>query len=458
MRRHPAPRTATIFISLATALFLAAGCEQVQRVFPVDAQGRDLVLHGVNISNHAKFAPGYLSWHTQADYDRLAGWGLNGVRLLIFWAAVEPAQGIYDDEYLDRIRERLDWADAAGLHVILDMHQDLYGEKFQSDGAPVWATRDDGIPYEPQTPWWLNYLEPAVLRAFHHLWNDTDLQELYAGMWAHVAERLSYHPALLGYELMNEPHFGEASPLTFENDLLFPFYRRAASAIRAVDPGRYLFFEPMIVTSAGIASFGDSIGLEAAVYAPHFYQTEVHEGEPYNGNPTLIRNTASQRSQEASRHGAPWVLTEFGVSPETEGYDLYLRDLLQSLDEQSAGWFYWGYDRYEHNGFAMLWNDGTETPITDHLVRPYPRATAGKLLRYGFDPVTRVFEMTFENRAGTTGGTEIFTAASRVYGGGFQVSSSDPDGTWSYDYDAGSQIVRVQHNPGLSEHTVTLRP
>ena len=122
------------------------------------------------------------------------------------------------------------------LYVILDMHQDLYGERFGSDGAPVWATRDDGLPYEPVSPWWLNYLAPAVRAAFSNLWNDGDLQQHYFNTWARVAARFAGHPAVIGYDLMNEPYFGNENPFTFEAEKLAPFYRKATEAIRQAAP------------------------------------------------------------------------------------------------------------------------------------------------------------------------------------------------------------------------------
>ena len=44
-----------------------------------------------------------------------------------------------------------DWLQEAGLHVVLDMHQDLWGPIYEggghgSDGAPPWATITEGEP------------------------------------------------------------------------------------------------------------------------------------------------------------------------------------------------------------------------------------------------------------------------------------------------------------------------
>jgi len=78
-----------LVVSLTIGItILFCGCEE--RYFLTDGQGRDLVLHGANISNAAKNDPLYVGWHTQADYERMVSWGMNYTRLLIFWAAIEP--------------------------------------------------------------------------------------------------------------------------------------------------------------------------------------------------------------------------------------------------------------------------------------------------------------------------------------------------------------------------------
>ncbi len=107
----------------------------------VDPAGRHVILHGVNIgAKHKK--TNYVSWHEPADFARMRAWGFNCVRLLIIWAAIEPECGSYDEDYLRRIDKRIAWAKANGLYVLVDMHQDLWGEKPGGDGAPVWATLD----------------------------------------------------------------------------------------------------------------------------------------------------------------------------------------------------------------------------------------------------------------------------------------------------------------------------
>ena len=70
----------------------------------VDQDGRQVILHGLNVGQ--KKRP-YLGSYTEVDYARMHVWGFNCIRLLIFWAGVEPECGKYDEAYLKEIDKRV---------------------------------------------------------------------------------------------------------------------------------------------------------------------------------------------------------------------------------------------------------------------------------------------------------------------------------------------------------------
>jgi endoglycosylceramidase len=447
----------TCFVLLMT-VSLTAGCTpEPKRSFLTDAQGRQVILHGLNLANTAKYSPTGFSWHTEADYARMQAWGFNAVRLLIFWHRIEPEQDVYDEAYLDGVAQRVRWASDHGLVVLLDMHMDLYGRRFGDNGAPVWATRDDGLPFDRVEPWWVNYTSPAVQAAYSHLYRDEDLKAHYFAMWAHVAARFADDPAVIGYDLQNEPFWGKENPLTFEADFLLPFFQGAIASIRSADPDALCFFKPMIVTSTGFPSFLPPIGDGRTAYSPHFYQVEQHnEGIAYDGNDTVIRNAARTRAREAETHGVPWILAELGIADTVGNFELHLHHLMRALDDYASGWTYYDYEKGP--GQQILDSDGNEKPNLWPLIRTYPQKVAGEIDRFSYDPDTRIFELVYRQKEGVTGGTEIYVPATRVYDGHFRLTSTDPEGSWSYVFDADREVVVLTADPESPSHTVKIEP
>jgi hypothetical protein len=131
-----------------------------------DSDGRALIMRGANVSGSQK-APPYLDDKTPDEYRALRTvWGFNTIRFIMTWAAVEPAQGQFDDGYLDRVAERMQWAHDAGLSVVLDMHQDIYGEGFGFDGAPRWTCDESRYAaFVPQMALAIHdrHLEPVIV-------------------------------------------------------------------------------------------------------------------------------------------------------------------------------------------------------------------------------------------------------------------------------------------------------
>ncbi len=443
---------------LGAALLLLTACPPSgEPSYLTDEQGGALILHGVNSNNASKYDPARVGWTTRADIERLATWGFDVVRLLVLWDGLEPAPGVYDTGYLDRVAERVGWCRDAGLHVILDMHQDLFAAKFGGDGAPSWAVRDDGLPFTPLEPWWLNYLQAPVIHSFDHFFQDGDLLDRYEQAWLVLAERFRDEPAVLGYDHMNEPYPGSEPLGEFEAGTLTAFSDRLSHAIHALDPDAWVFYEPVAFSAnMGLPS---SIGVltdTRVAYFPHFYQLDVHEGGAYDGNTTFIDLWKANRMADASRQGAPLLLGEFGASAEGIGHVRYLKDVAAMADSAGAGWTYWSYD--PGDGFGFIDAARNEKAQLEALVRVYPERIAGKPVSFAYDPDTRVFELVFDEKSGVIGPTRIVLPAARLYPEGWDLSVSDPAGTWSASFDSSAQRLTLVASPGQARHTIRIVP
>lgn len=182
----------------------------------VDAQGRHTLLHGINMVCKEKNRNYIGDYHDQ-DFKTLSKWGFNVIRLGIFWDGVEPRPGQYDEQYLSQIDRLIAMAAQYGISVFLDMHQDLFSNKF-SDGAPDWATLTDGKEHIATDLWSESYLlSGAVQAAFDNFWGNKQaedgigIQDHYINMWRHIAARYRDNAAVIGYDVMNEPFMGSGA-------------------------------------------------------------------------------------------------------------------------------------------------------------------------------------------------------------------------------------------------------
>lgn len=475
--------TITAFALLLALLFFVLTSSQgrsisvaKERFYIRDDAGRALILHGVNEDGCSK-AHG-LPCNGRDMVVKEVGVGFNFVRYLTQWRSIEPRQGEYDEDYLDAIEERLDWYFENDIHVMIDMHVDLYGPAVGGNGHPEWATVSEGsrLPFDTGKMWWMNYLSGAVSEAYGNFWDYEGehawLQDAYYRMWQKVAERFRDHPAVLAYDLMNEPYDDLSFGDHFETMELAPFYQRLVNAIREVDPDTWIMYQPRILaTDWGYGSYLPPLddpreGESRLVYAPHLYPFFSHEGS-YDSLGLARRHDlrvmyqwSEERAGEIDGHKVPLLIGEFGMTGKP-----FSREMIEFsaniADAMGAGWAWWDNSVCEPGqplGRWCLWDRNfVEMPKLQSLVRTYPRAIAGHPLAFGFDPASKEFFLEFESDPAIAGPTEIYLPARRHYPGGWEISSSDANSRWHWEWDDQRETLQIWTDPGTSRHRIEIR-
>jgi endoglycosylceramidase len=400
-----------------------------------DADGRVVILHGLNmVSKRPPYAPDATGFGAD-DAAFLQHEGYNTVRLGVIYKAVEPQPGVYDDAYLERISQTVRTLAAHGIVSLLDFHQDLYNERFQGEGWPDWAVIDDGLPAQPQTGFPDNYLVmPALQRAFDNFWaNAQGLQDRYAAAWRHVAERFKDDPAVLGYDLMNEPWPGSAwqqcanpAGCPVFDATMAQFIDRTIKAIRTVDPDTLAFYEPQVLFNDGADTNLPDTGDAHAAMSFHDYCLTSD-----SGGPTLsCREFDDLVFQNAEKHAAATgdalLLTEFGAT----GDEAVLTPMAERADRFMVGWQEWHYcgcddpttsGPGDKQAIVLDPHKPPEGANLDEaklklLSRPYPQAIAGTPSAFAFDPAKKAFTLTYAAKG--TAETEVVLPA-RQYPSGY---------------------------------------
>ncbi|MEU6482990.1 cellulase family glycosylhydrolase [Streptomyces sp. NPDC046887] len=362
-----------------------------------DERGRVLTLRGWNVEDKSGRGADALAAITEKHFRDLRAHGFGFARLLVFWDDLEPRRGQYSEAYLRKIDRILGWAHRHRIRVLIDAHQDVFGPAFGHRGIPEWATRTDGLPFTPRPDdWFSEYFEPAVQRAFTHLYEDADLRRAQAAMWRVLAGRFGGHPAVLGYDLINEP-MGELRPgeelpdaaRRIEREQLTPMYNRMAAAVRSVDRGSWLFVEPTPIVGEGVPTGLDRIRDPKVVYAPHFYNTAMEAGADYDPEAGWIEAYEAAVTAYPRRYRVPVVVGEWGpLNNSLPHMGRFYRDALASLNRYSSGWagYVWCYG----GGYCALDGQGRWRTHKEQTAAPYAEAVAGRVLAAGPEGVRYV--------------------------------------------------------------------
>jgi endoglycosylceramidase len=469
------------------ALAVAPAAAHAAPVLPLDhagrwmtgADGRVVILHGVNmVYKRPPYAPDAVGFGDD-DAAFLQSEGYNTVRLGVIYKGVEPRRGVYDDAYLARIRDTVDTLARHGIVSLLDFHQDLYNERFQGEGWPDWAVIDDGLPAQPQQGFPANYLVmPALQRAFDHFWNNDDgLQDSYAAAWRHVAERFRDVPAVLGYDLLNEPWPGTAwqqcanpAGCPAFDATMTTFIKRTIAAIRTVDPTTLAFYEPNVIFNDGAKTNVGDTGDAHAAMSFHDYCLTSDAGGPDQDCDTLDDMVFANADAHVGQTGDTLLLTEFGATTDPKT----LTGMTDRADRFMVGWQEWHYCGCNDpttsgpgNKQALVIDPSKppeganlDTGKLKLLSRPYPQVVAGTPASYAFDGASRTFKLAYTTRRADGKGsfgpgdeTEVAVPA-RQYPSGYAVAVQGA----AVRSAAGAATLRIAACPGAGRVAVTVTP
>ena len=249
------------------------------------------------------------SYVTQGDIHYLKLIGMNSIRIPFHYKLFT------NEEYLggqgaargfilmDRV---INWCRQEGLSVILDMHC-----------APGGQTGDN-IDDSWGTPF---------------LFENEGSQQQTINIWKLIAQHYRNEPAVMGYDLLNEPIATYFDSSRY-NHYLEPLYKRITAAIRKADPNHLIFYGGAQWDS-NFKIFGKPYDSKA-VYTFHKYWTAT------------TKNVIQQYIDFSNKYNVPVYCGETG-----ENTDEWIQQFRQLLDQEHIGWHYWPYKKMENTRGIM---------------------------------------------------------------------------------------------------------
>jgi endoglycosylceramidase len=427
-----------------------------------DADGRVLLLHGVNLVAKVDGETPAQMGFGEDDAQFLADNGFDVVRLGLTAGSVMPSPGVIDTAYLASFRETIDILTAHGLLVLVDLHQDGWGPSLGSDGFPDWMTITHGAE-NTHTDFPLYYVtNPAIQAAFDSFWNDetgpgdVTLQARTGAIFQALADVVADNPGVLGYDLLNEPWPGtvwnacafDSQGCPQQDAALDAYHARMATAIRQQDPNRLLFGEPYVLFNFGTARTNITLpgGDPNSGMSYHLYTTDVAL-EPQ------VQDFAIQWAAETC--GA-LLNTEWGATTDVAAIDRQADELDSSL----VPWIFWSYDENVVRAMTEPVSDATiNETVANALTRPHPRSVAGTPLANQYDSVARTLQFVYSTDRVDGGSwpagiaTELQIAA-RTYLEGYDVRVTGGRVTSA----ANADVLTVVADAGADTVTVDVFP
>ncbi len=259
------------------------------------------------------------------DLPDLRSWGANLIRwqLVRNWNKVGDNRNVEEylawiDGRIPEVQQVLDKAQQLGMKVVLDLHVAPGGRRANGE------------------------MEMFYNRKY---------ADAFLEAWRRLAQAVKGHPALYGYDLINEPKHHPGAPI----DYLVLQYE-AAKVVRAIDPETPLIIEANDMASPQEFSYLHVLPLKDVIYQVHMYKpgSYTHQGvrkRPLTGRyPGKINNAEWNKEslREALRpvrefqlkYGAKIYVGEFSAIRWAPGGAQYLEDCLSLFEEYGWDWSY----------------------------------------------------------------------------------------------------------------------
>ena len=242
---------------------------------------------------------------TREDIAYIKQTGMNSIRLPFHYKSFteEDYMGLKSNQDgFARIDSVIKWCKEEGLYIILDMHD--------APGGQTGDNIDDSYGY----PW---------------LFESEESRQLFCEIWKKIANRYKDEPAILGYDLLNEPiatHFNNKEEI---NKHLVPVYKKGIESIRSVDKNHIILLGGAQWNS-NFTMFDEKAIDSKMMYTCHRYWCDTLQ--------TNLQDFVDFRTKV----NLPLYMGETG-----ENTDEWVGAFRRLMERNNMGWHFWPYKKME---------------------------------------------------------------------------------------------------------------
>ena len=168
--------------------------------------------------------------------------------------------------------------------------------------------------------------------------------------WINLATAVKGHPALYGYDLINEPSQPAKKVMV---DYLSLQYR-VAKTVRGIDPDTPIIIESNGWDSANDFSYLTPLPMKDIIYQAHMYTPGEYTHQGIGGrkkglkypddkkkwNKERLRKAMQPVRDFELKYGAKIYFGEFSAARWAEGAEIYIQDIIDLFEEYGWDWSY----------------------------------------------------------------------------------------------------------------------
>ena len=269
---------------------------------------------------------------TRADFATLKSWGVTLARYQMCrnWGRANTNQdlGEYDrwiDEKLDTLERILPWAREDGIRLVVDLHVPPGGRDESSD---------------------------------MNMFYDERYARHFVEVWQKIARRFKGRPEIYGFDLINEP---TQTRRALPDCDYWNLQRRAAEAVRAIDPSTPIIVESNGWDSPATYPYLSPLKMDNVIYQFHLYVPHAftHQGVSGGWTKTAYPDAARGWNKEMLRaeikpvlefqkkHNCRIYVGEFSAITWAQGAEAYLADCISLFEEYGFDWTYHAFREWQ---------------------------------------------------------------------------------------------------------------
>jgi endoglycosylceramidase len=361
------------------------GFLRTQGTWIADQLGNVLVLRGVQFDGYQS---GHWDWHGMKDYERIASWGFNVVRLPVAWDFIEPQPGKYDNSYFSKYVDRdVAWAKKYGLYIVLTMFQYGWSSHFKyydqhvSCGVPSWSVSGYPDTADGEARAKADFYNGLGPNGTPPSSTNPSMRDRFMAMWKYVASRYAGKTTIAAYDLLNEPTVFSSDhkvsiydPGSFYSETEVAFLTGALDAIRTVDGNHMIIWEPTMEQRPPTSR----VDRPNVVYSPHYPGSTGSASAShlsfyhYDGNKIWLEDFLEKKVIAVSQQwNQPVFIGEWGICVEATNATQFIRDFLDLMDKYYLGGTCFGYGKAPWGMYLLDKSGNMRTALVENLVRPY---------------------------------------------------------------------------------------